>query len=165
MSKRLFYILAILFGAVLVATISVIVTLMITQTPDNDTISDVFTIESDIKDIGDYSRPEQSRQDSFDYVTVNGSEKLRVKNNLVSASPLLCNYNNNFLIRITIMSGDKQLYRSGLIPSGKGVSDIKLSETFPDGEYDVKIIYEFFRNINETVPSKVEVEAKLVITD
>lgn len=163
MSKRLIYSLIIFVGIVLILTVSVLATLMMKKAQDDNTVSDLVTIESNLKDIGDFSQIEES-QIKVDHVTINGSgEYLYLKNGLIKASPLLCNYNTNYLMRVTILRGDKQLYRSGLIPSGKAVSDLPLSEKLSAGNHDVKMVYEFYANINEKISTKVDVSTKIVV--
>jgi len=97
------------------------------------------------------------------YVTISGSEYLFIEDGLLKASPLLCNKNKGILMQIAFEYNGQVFFKTGLIPSKKGVADIELPKHFQPGIYDIKLKYEFYAGINEKITSTIEVNVKLVV--
>lgn len=152
------------FVLVVVTATTTILIIRSTQQTGKDESDDGFYIDPNARDIDESAFEINDNPDAqFDYVTISGSEHLFIEGGLLRASPLLCNTNNNLLMQIGFEHEGQQIYKTGLLPSKKGIADIVLPKSFQPGTYDINLTYDFFPAINTKSVSAIKINVKLVV--
>ena len=155
-----------LVAFVLVAVTAITTVLIMQSTPNKgkDESNGHYYIDPNARDIDESAfEIKDTTSGQYNYITISGSEHLFIEDGLLRASPLLCNTNKNYLMQIAFEYKGQQFYKTGLLPSKKGIADIALPKHFQPGIYDIILTYEFYTAINQKASSSIQVNAKLVV--
>lgn len=108
----------------------------------NDNTNNRLTLDTNLQDYnGSFVPDSQSGS-----IAIPGFEKLRLKPNITKQSPGFFNPKANscyFVIELRL-SDDTLLYKSGLIPPGKAVYNIDMTQSLEAGSYQATVTYKCY---------------------
>ncbi|HBL83667.1 MAG: hypothetical protein A2Y17_08995 [Clostridiales bacterium GWF2_38_85] len=159
-AKLLYVVITILLMSI-TASAAVFITLEVTK---NDDVNSEIYIDPNAKDIIETSENVSETSEGYKFIKINGNEKLYIADNKIKSSTLLCNYNSDYLIRISVCLDNSDLmYQSGLIPSDKGISDVPLLKKLAKGEYKAHIEYEFYTSLGTKSITELDIQVMLIV--
>lgn len=103
-----------------------------------------LSVDKNAVDIGD-GRPRGETPD-IDSISIPGFERMIVPSGRTTVPCDIFNPEKNrcYFVAVIALANGTELYRSGLIPPGKAIYSISLSEPLSAGEYDATLTYECY---------------------
>ena len=138
-NKKMYFFLLLAF--ILLLTCVVLVLFLRGCEPDREKGGGRFSVDESVVDIGD-GRPRGETTDPGS-ISIPGFERMVIPSGQKNVTCDIFNpeKNNCYFIAEMALSDGRVLYRSGLIPPGKAIYSVTLSEALSAGEYDATLTY------------------------